>query len=222
MALAFIDLDGTLTGKGSSERRFFLFLLKKGVLGIPQLFAFLLFAVRFFPRYGRTIWKKNKAYLSGLSERSVADAADAFVREDLLPYLSREMLNRISLHRRKGEETILLTGTLAAIAEPVARHGGFDAFLATVCAVSNGRVRPLPPPVHPFQREKLQIARRMCDEKGIALSECSAYGDSIHDLPLLEAVGKPVAVNPDRSLEKIALHRSWEILEGSPFRRHAG
>jgi HAD superfamily hydrolase (TIGR01490 family) len=216
MAIAFIDLDGTLIETESSERRFFLYLLRKGAIGIPQISSFLFFAFRRFPRFGKSVWKKNKAYLSGLSERYVADAAVEFVGREILRSLRREMTDRISLHRRKGDETVLLTGTLAAIAEPVARHGGIDAVRATVCAVSNGHFRPLPPPVHPFHLEKLQIARRMCLEKGITLLECTAYGDSIHDLPLLEAVGKPVAVFPDRTLKRIARLRSWEILGEFP------
>ncbi|HPC04242.1 MAG TPA: HAD family phosphatase [Syntrophales bacterium] len=219
MAIVFIDLDGTLIEKESSERLFFLYLLRKGALGIPQISLFLFFALRRLPRLGKSVWKKNKAYLSGLSEEYVAERAGEFVGKELLPSLRREMTDRISRHRQNGDETVLLTGTLAAIAEPVARHGGIDAVRATVCAVSDGRFRPLPPPVHPFHAEKLRIARRMCAEKGISLRECTAYGDSIHDLPLLEAVGKPVAVCPDRALKRIALSRSWEILGESPSRR---
>ena len=212
MALVFIDLDGTLIEGTGSERLFFRFLLKKRLLGPLQAVSFLSFAVRYLPRFGSDVWKKNKAYLAGLQERDVHEAARVFAGERLSKSIRREMKERIARHRHEGDETILLTGSLLALAQPLARHAGIDRVAATICAVANGRFEALPPLVHPFQDEKRHIAESLCREKGVALRECAAYGDSIHDLPLLEAAGTAVAVHPDRRLEKIARRRLWEIL----------
>ena len=212
MALVFIDLDGTLIEKKSSERLFFFFLLRKGVLRAPQIAAFFLFALCFLPRYGKVIWKKNKAYLAGLPEREVIRAAEEFAGKHLVRSIRREMKERISRHRRDKDETILLTGSLTLLAEPIACFAGIDTVIATICATRNGRLDALPPILHPFSVQKRRIAEDLCRERGVSLNDCTAYGDSIHDLPLLEAVQTPVAVHPDHPLKKIARLRSWEIL----------
>ncbi|MBN1383225.1 MAG: HAD-IB family phosphatase [Deltaproteobacteria bacterium] len=212
MALVFIDLDGTLIKEKSSERCFFFFLLRKRILRIPQIIAFLSFAGRYLPQYGNIVWKKNKAYLAGLGEEEIMAAARAFVREDILNSIRPEMKERIIRHRLDSDEAILLTGSLSYLAKPVADHVGINQVSATICTAQNGRLDSLPPLVHPFHLEKRQIAKAICQDRGISLTDCTAYGDSIHDLPLLEAVGRPVAVHPDRRLKKIARRRSWEIL----------
>jgi len=216
MALVFIDLDGTLIEKKSSERLFFFFLMRKKMLRLPQIVSFLSFSIRFLPRYGNCIWKKNKAYLDGLSEREITRVAEEFTRKHLLTSIRRNMKDRISRHRGEGDETILLTGSLSPIAGPVAGFAGIDTVSATVCATRNGRFESLPPVSHPFHVQKYRIAGDFCRKRGFPLRDCTAYGDSIHDLPLLEAVRTPVAVHPDRRLRKIARLRSWEILDDSP------
>ena len=68
---------------------------------------------------------------------------------------------------------------------------------ATLCRERGGRYLAGPPDVHPFGATKLEIAAEFAGEIGAVLSEASAYGDSQHDLDLLQAVGDPVAVMPD-------------------------
>jgi phosphoserine phosphatase len=66
---------------------------------------------------------------------------------------------------------------------------------------------------------KAECLREVAAREGLDLAECTAYSDSHTDLPFLEAVGHPVAVNPDRALRRVAVERSWPVLE---FRmRHA-
>jgi phosphoserine phosphatase len=55
--------------------------------------------------------------------------------------------------------------------------------------------------------------REVAQEQGFDLAECTAYSDSHTDLPFLEAVGHPVAVNPDRALRRVAMERGWPVLE---------
>jgi phosphoserine phosphatase len=60
---------------------------------------------------------------------------------------------------------------------------------------------------------KAEAIRKMATERGLDLDECYAYSDSATDLPMLEAVGNPVAVNPDKELKTIATERDWPILD---------
>ena len=73
-----------------------------------------------------------------------------------------------------------------------------------------------------FRREKKARVLSFLAEQAIAPGECSFYSDSIYDLPLLEAVGKPVAVNPDFRLRSIARRRGWQVTELSSAPRVKG
>ena len=59
---------------------------------------------------------------------------------------------------------------------------------------------------------KAQRVRELAAERGYRLADCYAYSDSVTDLPMLEAVGRPHAVNPDRALRRLARHRGWPVL----------
>jgi phosphoserine phosphatase len=63
-----------------------------------------------------------------------------------------------------------------------------------------------------FGAEKLSRARALIERLGLSGADCAFYSDSVHDLPLLEAVARPVAVNPDHRLKRIARRRGWEII----------
>ncbi len=212
MKLALIDVDGTLLPDTRSEPRFILELARHGALGPRQLGAFLLFALRWAPRFGRHVWKKDKAYLAGLPTGEVEARARAFVEETLLGRVSPVIAERIAAHRRDGDALALLTGTPQFIAAPLAESLGIAHVRATRCTRRNGRFTADPPETHPFGAEKIATADLLRRMLGLQWRDCLAYGDSIHDRPLLERVGRPVAVTPDRPLTGLARARGWEIL----------
>jgi HAD superfamily phosphoserine phosphatase-like hydrolase len=214
MRLVFIDVDGTLLPAPNSETQFIVHLLKNGSLGLSQIGTAFLFLPRWWPHFGRNVAKKDKAYLAGLPESEVRVIAAAFVRRVLAPRLRAELLVRLDAHRRRGERLILLTGTPDFLAAPLAEAVGASRVCATRCAARTGRFLADPPESHPFQDEKRRLAEALCHELGCSLEHAVAYADSRHDLSLLERVGLPVAVAPDRTLERIALDRGWEILAG--------
>ena len=76
-----------------------------------------------------------------------------------------------------------------------------------------------PPAVHPFAAAKLELAEQFAAEVGASLTEASAYGDSKHDLLLLQAVGHPVAVLPDRPLLATARGNRWDIIRSRNAQR---
>lgn len=214
MALVVIDLDGTLIeGPVSSEKMFFRYLLERRLLGASQLAAFGYFFLSRFPEYGRLTPKKNKAYLSGFREAPLAEAAREFVKLRIMGRCCPEMLRRIEDHLAQGDVTLLVTGTLEMIARPVCSALGIRHLIATRCVLKNGVFSSMPPLVHPFGPEKVQLTRAICRELDCELAGAVAYGNDKFDIPLLEAVGHPVAVHPDGVLYRHALARSWEILD---------
>ena len=213
MALVLLDVDGTLLDNPSSELRFIGRLLRQGTLGPSQWTALLWFYVRWWPRYGNNVPRKNKAYLKGLSVTELADEGEAFVVRDLAPQLRPWVVERIQAHQEHGDEVVLVTGTPEFVAAPLARHLGVHYWAATRCDQRQGRYTAAPPTEHPYGAEKLTAARRLCRQLGYRLGEAVAYADSRHDIPLLEAVAQAVAVTPDATLATRAREAGWEIME---------
>lgn len=212
MKLVLVDVDGTLLTGPSAEALFIRFLMRRRVLGPWQFWASFGFALRWAPRYGQHVWKKNKAYLTGLEIDRVQSLAEAFVREQLVKRLRPEMMARIASHQLGGDKVFLLTGTPDFIAGPLGRMLGISCWRATQCACRNGRYRAAPPLCHPFAEGKAIIAEELCREFSTDLSACIAYADSFHDLALFERVGTAVAVAPDLHIRRLACQKGWEIL----------
>jgi alcohol-forming fatty acyl-CoA reductase len=134
---------------------------------------------------------------------------DQDVSELVLRRLSPAAIRRIREHRRAGHTTILITGALDCFAKPL--RPLFDEIVATELDRENGRYSGhlrVPPLVGEARAAWL---RAYSDRTGADLGRSYAYADSHSDLPLLKAVGNPVAVNPDVALYRVARKRRWPI-----------
>jgi HAD superfamily hydrolase (TIGR01490 family) len=212
MRMAVFDIDGTLVTGPGTEKRFWLRLLRAGLQGPPQLLAWCAYAWREFPRAGRGTLRRNKAYLAGLAVDEVAAlVADGFAAT-LEPAWYRPCLARLRHHQARGERVVLMSGTPDFVARAIALALGADHAIGTLCASRDGHFSPAPPVSHPFGQRKAQLLQRLCADWQVAPAEVTAYGDSIHDLPLLEQAGVAVAVRPDRGLARVARARGWEVL----------
>jgi HAD superfamily phosphoserine phosphatase-like hydrolase len=174
--------------------------------------AYAWFLLRFLPRFGAHVAKKDKAYLVGLAATDVAAAAADFVAREVVPGLFEPAVQRLQQHLRRGDTVALLSGTLEPIARALADHLGAQHVCATVCAERDGRYLAHAPPVHPFGTQKVELATRLATRLGTDLRRATAYADSAHDLALLEAVGTPVAVQPDRRLLRAARANGWDTV----------
>ena len=213
MALVFFDLDGTLINGLSSEKRFFVFLLRGRILRLRQLAAFLIFTLRWFTHSQKDVWKKNKAYLTGLRLTKIQHLAEQFVTQASLSNLRPVVKRRLENHLVQGDIVVLLTGTPDFIACPIAKQLGITHIAATVCDTKNGYFTSSPPIIHPLGAAKLKIAEQMCRNLNTTLAKCTAYADSASDIALLASVSQPVAVYPDSKLRQIAKQRGWEIID---------
>jgi alcohol-forming fatty acyl-CoA reductase len=120
-----------------------------------------------------------------------------------------EGLRRVREHREAGHRTLLITGALDIVVEPLR-----ELFDDIVCAhmsqhdgVFTGEL--LEPP--PVGEARALVIKDFADRNGLQLGECVAYADSVSDLPMLEAVGHAVVVNPETRLAAIARRRGWHV-----------
>lgn len=210
--LVFFDLDGTLIRGPSCEQRFFLLLLRKGVAGWRQLAAFCAVGLQGLGRR-KNVWKTNKAYLAGLSSSAIAALGETFALARLKPAVHPMVKERLDEHLAAGDRVVLMTGAPDFMAHPLAAILGIPLTAATECAREAARYSAAMPSVHPYGDAKRRIAARLCRTHGTTLADSTAYANAFSDLSLLNAVGRPVAVFPDRRLRRLAAARGWEVID---------
>jgi HAD superfamily hydrolase (TIGR01490 family) len=221
---AFFDIDGTLVPSPSLERRFLTFLLWRRELSLANALRWIGQAMRLAPRGASAMRHANKMYLRGLRVSLDEDGGLRFV----LPGFFRQALECVARHAAAGHEIVLVSGTLAPLAEMLRRKleatldaCGYPARIR-VCATQLEKLhgawtgRVLGEPV--MGQAKGQAALRLAGEFGYDLAHCYAYADSASDRSMLAAVGNPAAVNPTRRLARIARANGWPILRWSSSR----
>jgi HAD superfamily hydrolase (TIGR01490 family) len=224
MTLAIFDIDGTLV-RGSTERQFWRYLVAQHCFGPRQAVAYVWFLLRYLPRFGWSVLKKNKAYLCGQRVEDIDALAARFVDRHVVPQLCAPVVQRLEAHQRRGDAVVLVSGTLDSIARALALALGVSHVRATLCRQHDGRYTAQPPLCHPYDAAKLDIAAELAAELDVELARASAYGDSRYDVPLLAAVGTPVAVHPDAALFEVASAADWEVMPDDkrpPVTREAG
>ena len=145
----------------------------------------------------------------GLSVARIKGQADQCYAELIAPRRFQQGLHCVQEHQQAGDLIVLVTGSLDFLTQPLAEALGINAIIAASLVESEGTFTGelAGPPIGGL--EKAVRVRRFAKENGIDLSRSHGYGDSVADLPMLEAVGFPHAVNPDRSLARIARTRGW-------------
>ncbi|HEV2494287.1 MAG TPA: HAD family phosphatase [Terriglobia bacterium] len=215
--IAFYDLDGTLCSSNVVERYAFfarhqpskaraILKCSKLVVGVPVMIGLDFYSRRLFNEvFYREYRGLRHDWLRGLDERlferviqpSIYPGAKAMVEAD----------------RAKGFLPVLVTGELDFALGPVARYFGFEAVISNALVYQNGAATGEVQPPLIAEGEKVEAMKRLCREQSAELAESKAYSDSFSDTPMLESVGHPVAVNPDRRLKRVAVERGWPILE---------
>lgn len=202
---AIFDVDRTLV-RFPTERLFFWYLLHQGVLRPPQ-------ALRFLGRQLQN-WPErfcNKSYLAGLLLHDVEKLARQCYHRLIRPRLSLAALNCLYRHQQAGHCLIILTGSLEVLIRPLQEEVGAEELIATRLEVTAGRLTGAIVGRHPRGWAKLELLEEAASRLGVELQHSYAYADATADLPLLQAVGKPVAVNPSLRLRLYARRRCWPV-----------
>jgi HAD superfamily hydrolase (TIGR01490 family) len=135
------------------------------------------------------------------------------VLSGVLPRIYPEMLAIAHGHQDAGREVFITTAASQELADILARVLALDGGIGSVFSkVRDGVYTGEPTGVFVYGPGKAQAIGRLAAERGLDLSQSYAYSDSVSDLPMLRLVGHPVAVNPDRELERIARQEGWQVL----------
>lgn len=149
--------------------------------------------------------------LRGQKERDIIDRTLAFWDDDVRELIRPKAHAVVEMHRQRGDYLFLLTSSSNYLSAPAADLLRFDGFLANRFAVRDGVFTGEPDGPLCYGAGKRVHAAALCERLGVSLSTCTFYTDSITDLPMLEAVGHPVAVHPDGRLLRLAKERGWPV-----------
>jgi HAD superfamily hydrolase (TIGR01490 family) len=212
--LALFDLDNTLL-HGDSDHAWGDWLCERGILdGV----AYKARNDAFYQDY-LTGKLDIAAYLNfsleilGRSEMAQLEAWHReFMDECIEPIILAKGEALLAEHRDAGDKVLIITATNRFVTEPIARRLGVETLLATECEMLEGRYTGRTTDIPCFREGKVTRLNRWLDEHGLDLSDSAFYSDSMNDLPLLEQVTRPVAVDPDPQLRAEAEKRGWPII----------
>lgn len=211
MIAAFFDVDNTLFPDPSMEIRFIGYLIRKRKLdirdGLRVSFKFIVYLLLLSP--GRL--RYNKVYLKGKGVSEIKALAKDFFSLEIAPRISKEALATIEEHRKKGHKVLLITGTLDFLAELMKDYIKTDDLIVSTLEQIGGRYTGRTSSPFPYKEGKRELIERYTEREDIELELSYAYGDRYNDRFLMEIVGHPVAINPDRRLFMVARLRGWEV-----------
>ena len=212
---AFFDLDKTLM-EGSSALHFGRAAYRAGMVSRRQLASDAWANLR-FRLHGSTdegTDELRERILDAIAGQRVVDLArlGPDVLTGILPLIYREVLEEAYAHQDAGRPVYIVTAASQELAEVLARVLVLDGGIGMRSEVRDGVYTGKLAGPFTYREGKAVAIRELAEREGIDLSESYAYSDSESDLPMMRAVGHPVAVNPDRVLERVAREEGWRIM----------
>lgn len=214
MALAIFDLDNTLLN-GDSDHGWGQFLVDQGIVD-SQVFKAA--NDRFFQEYQDgtlDIFEYCEFTLETLSNYSMEQLSQwhqQFMAEVVLPMTLAKGRALINEHKAKGDFILIITATNAFVTTPIAKSLGADDLIATEPEIINDRYTGKVIGTPSFQDGKIKRLQQWLLNTDHTIAGSYFYSDSFNDIPLLEIVDHPIAVDPDQRLEQEANSRGWPII----------
>jgi len=214
--LAFYDFDGTLVSSNVVTQYAWYARQRPAVeaawrtaklaASVPLLIGFELYSRR---RFNEVFYRHYR----GLREDWLRNQAEGLFELVIRPAVFPGARQLVENDRAAGYTTVLVTGSPDFAVGPVARWFGFDHVIANRLVFAGGvATGAIARPVI-AEEKKVAAMRGLAQEHGVGMERCKAYSDSLSDLPMLEAVGLPAAVNAGRRLRRIAIERGWPVRE---------
>jgi len=147
----------------------------------------------------------------GWNHNEVADIVRETLHDVVVPIIYEDALELIEKHKANGVFVVIISSAPSEVVEPIAHHLGVDDFVATTSRLDTQGNYSGELEFYSYGSFKSQAVHTLADKHNIDLEESFAYSDSITDVPLLECVGHPIAVNPDKELARVAQSNGWPI-----------
>jgi HAD superfamily hydrolase (TIGR01490 family) len=147
----------------------------------------------------------------GWDQAKVREIVREAMEELVEPIIYGEALELIETHQAAGRRVFIVSASPEEIVGPLSRYLGVDGAISSRATIDQDGRYTGEMDFYAYGPYKADAIRALAEREGIDLAASYAYSDSYTDLPMLEAVGHPVAVNPDRVLHKLAKEREWEV-----------
>ncbi len=214
MTLAIFDLDNTLIG-GDSDHLWGEFVVEQGLVDASTYAAE---NDRFYQDYQRgelditAYLRFALAPLATLSMEACQRLHQRFMAAKILPIVLPKAQGLVESHRAKGHTLLVITATNRFVTEPIVQHFGIQQMLASEPEVIDGQYTGRPVGTPCYQDGKVTRLNDWLTQQPHTLEGSYFYSDSINDVPLLEVVTHPVAVDPDEKLRAYALERGFPVI----------
>ena len=214
MALAIFDLDNTLLS-GDSDYLWGVFLGEQGIVDADYYEQE---NERFYQEYKEgklNIMEFLQFSLRALAENDLQNLLNwrqQFIDEKIRPIIPDSSLELIKQHEQKGDTLMIITATNAFVTRPIAELMGIRHLIATEPEFINGNYTGRVQGEPSFQYGKVKRLNAWLEGNHESLADSFFYSDSHNDIPLLEIVDHPVAVDPDETLRKHATQNQWPII----------
>lgn len=214
MTLAIFDLDNTLLA-GDSDHAWGEFLVEEGIVDAEE---YRKANDRFYQEYLNgelDILHYLGFALQPLAKHAMKDLLawrERFMDKKVRPMLQDKAFQLLDEHRDQGHTLMIITATNRFVTEPIAELLGITHLIATDPELINGRYTGQVAGVPSFQDGKVTRLNDWLASQDETLEGAWFYSDSLNDVPLLKKVDNPVAVDPDPTLEKLALEKGWKVM----------
>ncbi len=162
--------------------------------------------------------ERMRAYLTsmctGWDVAQVREIVNETLHDIIAPIVYDEAVDLIAVHKAAGRDVVIVSTSGEEVVAPIGAMLGADHVVATQMVIEDGKYTG-EISRYAYGPEKAVAVRALAEERGYDLAASYAYSDSATDVPMLEAVGYPYAVNADRALRKVAGEREWPTLSFS-------
>ena len=212
--IAFFDLDHTLLD-GANGTIYAVQMVREKLMAKRVLLLVIWYSILYklnrLPR--EAVYRKVLDEMGRYTVLRMIELMDHGFEHFIIPKLFAGGVAIVREHKNKGHRTVIATAAGEYIAERVRAQLGADDFIATPTPIKGDHMTSEHMGQFAFMEGKLEMARQYCADRGVSLADCWFYSDSTSDLPLLEAVGHPVLVNPQLKLRLAVRGRGWPVLK---------
>ncbi|OIP02260.1 MAG: hypothetical protein AUJ98_01775 [Bacteroidetes bacterium CG2_30_33_31] len=212
--VVFFDLDNTLLSVNSGKV-IVKVAFKSGLMPFFSLIKGIILSILHKINLGNQtrIIESMTLWLKGFSTQQIEDFVNLIVDEKLIPNIRPSIIQEIKRHRSNNAEIVILSAAPDFICEPLAQHLDINYVISTKLEIFQGNYTGKVSGKICIDKQKVVRLKEFCSEKQFTLQDAFYYGDNHTDKYALETVGHPVCVSPDKKLRKLAILKSWQIIE---------